>query len=84
MYIAAGIGMAEITRQGPALDDNDSDAMAFSNSYEMLHSQALNFPVQLGGIWHTSYAGIGLAFVANINRDLWDVGAVLTAHLGSF
>jgi hypothetical protein len=79
-YLAAGVGVADITRRRGSTCS--SDAFLASCSYEMAENTTVNIPLQAGISWDASLAGIGLALVGNLNQDLPSYGAVLAVSLG--
>jgi len=76
-YIAAGLGLANITRRGNEVGGSDSWPY-----YAELHDQVVNVPVQLGVSADLGSAGIGLALFGNVNSVLPDLGFALTISLG--
>ena len=80
----SGLGW-EPTRRGPQLPEEDGSAIiGWSNPrYQWVqYDRVVNVPIQLGVSLDSKHNGIGLDFVANLNREVSTFGIALTVSGG--
>jgi hypothetical protein len=81
VYVAAGLGLGCTSRRGKRIPTGD--AFVWFDSYEpSRNDNILNVPLQLGMSFDGHYHGIGLDFVANVNREVSTYGVALTYRGG--
>ena len=82
MHVAVGIGLGATTRRGPQVPE-DGGAIIATPKYEWVrYEKVVNVPIQLGISLDSKYKGIGIEFVANVNREVSTYGIVLTVSGG--
>lgn len=79
-YVSAGLGRAKTTRRGKFLYAEDEGFQ--TKIYEAFNADSLSVPLEAGITWDGSSTSVGLALVANINRELSTVGVVLSLSFG--
>jgi hypothetical protein len=84
MHVAMGIGLGATTRRGPQVHENGEAGLGLSTpKYEWVrYEKVVNVPIQLGVSLDSKYNGIGLNFVANVNREVSTYGIALTVSGG--
>ena len=85
MHAAVGIGLGATTRRGPQLPAAEgSSPFSWSTpEYEWVrYEKMVNVPIQLGVSLDSEYNGIGLDFLANLNREVSTYGIALTVSGG--
>jgi len=83
VHAAVGVGLGATTRRGPQLPEVDGGAIIANPRYEWVqYDRVVNVPIQLGVSLDSKYNGIGLDFVANVNREVSTFGIALTVSGG--
>jgi hypothetical protein len=85
MHAAVGIGLGATTRRGPQVPaaEGGSPFSLSTPKYEWVrYEKVVNVPIQLGVSLDSEYNGIGLDFVANVNREVSMYGIALTVSGG--
>jgi hypothetical protein len=84
VHVAVGIGLGATTRRGPQVPEDGGAIIGLSTpKYEWVrYENVVNVPIQLGVSLDSKYNGIGLEFVANVNREVSTYGIVLTVSGG--
>ena len=84
VHAAAGVGLGATTRRGPQLPEEGGAILSLSTPrYEWVrYDRVANVPVQVGVSLDGKYNGIGLDFVANVNREVSSFGVALTVSVG--
>jgi hypothetical protein len=83
-HAAVGVGLGATTRRGPQVPDDGGSPLSLSTpEYEWVrYEKVVNVPIQLGVSLDGKYNGIGLDFVANVNREVSTYGIALTLSGG--
>ena len=85
VHAAAGVGLGATTRRGPQIPAAEgSSPFSWSTpEYEWVrYEKGVNVPIQLGVSLDSEQSGVGLDFVANVNREVSTYGIVLTVSGG--
>jgi hypothetical protein len=84
VHAAVGVGLGATTRRGPQLPDDGGAVFSWSTPrYEWVqYDRVVNVPIQLGASLDSKHNGIGLDFVANVNREVSSFGIALTVSGG--
>jgi hypothetical protein len=85
VHAAVGVGLAATTRRGPQLPEEGDGAFVLWSTPRyawVQYDRVVNVPLQLGISLDSKYNGIGLDFVANVNREVRTFGIALTVSGG--
>ncbi len=85
VHAAAGVGLGATTRRGPQIPaaEGSSPFSLSTPKYEWVrYDNVVNVPIQVGVSLDGKYNGIGLDFVANVNREVSTYGIALTVSGG--
>ena len=84
VHAAVGVGLGATTRRGPQLPEDGGALFGWSAPrYEWVqYDRVVNVPMQVGVSLESKNNGIGLDFVANLNREVSTFGIALTVSGG--